>query len=229
MNLNEFEKIMKNVSDEKFNETISKGALQLEDDQIKATSFVFWLVYMAESDLNDVIDGAWKLTQKHGTENKDVWEIVEGWVQEMLTGEKEYEDKLDEVVGELSEEKRKEIMGIVKDFYQKKRIPNIAQLDYFIDKIRVVEGLYGETERVKLFWKLNSLRNKISHNKIDELRYNDEDLKQRSVREKLLLDYFRTALETDFSKSESWNSLSDEQKAQIEEKVKEIKRENTDL
>jgi len=50
-----FKQTIKTVSDDKLNETISKGALKLTDEQIATVSFVFWLVYMAEIDLKDIL------------------------------------------------------------------------------------------------------------------------------------------------------------------------------
>lgn len=224
VNIELFEKTMKEISDKEFNESIPKGALKLDDNQIQAVSFVFWLVYMAENDLNYVISEAWELTKQHKIGGEDAWAIVEGEIQEMLSGQKEYEDRLEKVVADLDETKRIEILGIVKDHYQKKRVANIEHLDYFIDKIRVIEGLYGKTARTKLFWKLNDLRNKISHNEINNLKYNGGDLRERSVREQLLLDYMRTAIETDFTKSEFWASLTKEEESKIKQKYQEIKK-----
>jgi len=51
-----------NESDEsRLNESISKGALKLDDKQIALVSFIFWLCYMAEVDLTKSIIGAWKM------------------------------------------------------------------------------------------------------------------------------------------------------------------------
>ena len=52
--------LVQNASDEKLNRTISHGILQLANDQIDTVSFVFWLCYLAETDLNDVVKGSWQ-------------------------------------------------------------------------------------------------------------------------------------------------------------------------
>lgn len=144
--------IMKEVSDEMFNETISKGALQLSDNQIQTISFVFWLCFMAEKDLKDVINQAWGLSTLEVRES----------VQKILLKE-----------------------------FSKKEDFNINNLEYFADKIRVHSVICNDG-LTKLLWKLNGLRNDISHNRIDKLEYNGQSLFLREVKEKILLDYFKT-------------------------------------
>lgn len=146
--------IMKEVSDEMFNETISKGALQLSDNQIQAVSFAFWLCYMAEKDLNDVIKQAWKLSVISHPE-------ISEYVQKIL----------------------------LKTFSKKDNF-DINNLEYFADKIKIHEIIYND-DLTKILWKLNNLRNNISHNRIDKLEYNGQSLFLRETKEKILLDYFK--------------------------------------
>lgn len=153
--LDDLKVIMKNVSDEKFNETISKGALQLSDNQIQTASFVFWLCYMAEKDLNDVLRQAWKLSTE-------------------ITNP------------EISESDQK----ILLKTFSKKDNFDIDNLEYFADKIKIHEIVCND-DLTKMLWKLNDLRNDISHNRINELKYNERSLFLRDTKEKILLDYFK--------------------------------------
>jgi len=174
--------IITKVSDNELNEVISKGALKLSNEQIATVSFVFWLVYMAETDLNTVISEAWSKSKQFFS--KDVHQITRKMLQKMIP----HGRKID-----------------------------VENLEYFSDKIKIFEAMFGRTSRTELLYKLRDLRNDISHNRIDELRYNGGDLSLRTTKEKILLDYFEIALEVDFSKSDFWNSLTEDEKAQIEE------------
>lgn len=169
------------------NETISKGALKLTDEQTGTVSFVFWLVYMAETDLNDVISEAWQLAKK--TASPEVQATAKQMLEDMIKGER----KID-----------------------------IENLEYFVDKIKVYEAMFGKNKHSKLFWKLNDIRNDLSHNRIDGLKYEGLSLSLRSTKEKVLFDYFDTMNETDSSKSKFWNSFTPEEKKVIEEKFRII-------
>ncbi|MDO9230962.1 MAG: hypothetical protein Q7U36_00565 [bacterium] len=146
--------IIESVSDEKFNETISKGALKLNDNQIQTVSFIFWLCYMAENDLNDVLKQAWQLSTE-------------------ITNP------------EISESDQK----ILLKTFSKKDNFDINNLEYFADKIKIHEAMCDDN-LTKLLWKLNELRNDISHNRINKLGYNGQSLFLREIKEKILFDYF---------------------------------------
>jgi hypothetical protein len=176
-----FQGKIREVSDQKLNETISKGALKMSDEQIATTSFAFWLVYMAETDLNTALSEAWSSSKSL---LPNAIEAAEKMLKEMIPGKREVD---------------------------------INDLQYFSEKIKVYEALMGATERTKLLWKFNDIRNDLSHNRIDKLAYNDEVLSLRETKEKVLIDYFRTALNPDLSQSKVFNSLSAEQKAEIEQ------------
>lgn len=145
--------MMKEASDELFNDTISKGALQLNDNQIQTVSFVFWLCYMAEIDLNDVIKQAW---------------------QQSITLHPEFDESVQKI--------------LLKTFSKKDEF-NIDDLEYFVDKIKVHEAVCDD-DLTKILWKLNGLRNEVSHNRIDKLEYNGQSLFLRETKENILLDYF---------------------------------------
>ena len=145
------------VSEEKLITTISKGALKLTDKQVDTVSFVFWLVYMAEIDLESVIKEAWAMAGNG-----------------------------------FSDEVRQRANELIQEQYDGSRTININKLDFFIDKIVVLEALYGKNERVKMLYKLNDLRNDISHNRIHSLTYEGLSLDDRATKEKILIDYFET-------------------------------------
>jgi len=94
---------------------------------------------------------------------------------------------------------------------------DIENLEYFSDKIKIYEVMVGKTKHAELLHKLKDLRNDISHNRINELKYNNEDLFLRATKEKILIDYFETETEDDLSRSDIWNSLTEEQKIQIKQ------------
>jgi len=143
------------VSDEKLISTISKGALGLSDGEINTVSFVFWLVYMAETDLEDIITEAWRMAGSAFSE--DVKRLATEILQKQYSGSRTVD-------------------------------PN--KLVYFIDKIVVLEALYGKDARVKMLYKLNDLRNALSHNRIGALSYGGMLLSNRPAKEKILIDYF---------------------------------------
>lgn len=175
-----FQTKIREVSDQKLNETIAKGALKMSDEQIATTSFAFWVVYMAETDLNTALSEAWSSSKSllpYAVEE------AEKMLKEMIPGKREVD---------------------------------INDLQYFSEKIKVCEALMGATERTKLLWKFNDIRNDLSHNRIDKLAYDNEALSLRATKEKILIDYFKTALNPDLSQSKIFNSLSKEQKEEIE-------------
>jgi len=157
---------IKNVSDQQINETISKGALKMNNEQIATVSFVFWLVYMAETDLNKILNES--LTTTMSTLSSEVTKKVEEILKEEIKGKKEID---------------------------------INNPECFSDKTKIYEAMFGKTERTKLLWKLNDIRNDLSHNRINNLKYDGQLISLRKTKEKILIDYFETALQTDFSKS----------------------------
>lgn len=166
-------KALKKGSEQQLNETISKGALKMSDQQITTVSFAFWLVFMAETDLNDITKKAWTLSGLfYSPEETTKAKLI---LTEMVGG---------------------------------KRSIDIDNLEYFSDKIKIYQAMFGENDRTKLLWKLNTIRNDLSHNRINELQYDKHPLFERETKEKILTDYFATALASDISQSEFWNSLS---------------------
>ena len=147
------------VADERLVTTFSKGALGLTDQQIDTVSFVFWLVYMAETDLESIIKSAWSLAGSG-----------------------------------FSDDVRQRANKILQERYSGSRIVDVNKLDFFLTKIVVLESLYGKDVRVKMLYKLNDLRNDISHNRIDNLMYDGLALSERPAKEKIIIDYFETLM-----------------------------------
>ncbi len=163
-------------------DTLSRGALKLEDDHINTVQFAFWLSYMAETDLNDVIKEAWEMATKNA--DPSLIEVTKKVLQEGIRGEKELDPE---------------------------------NLKYFSDKIKLYESFYGKDNRTKLFWKLNDIRNALSHNRLDKLTYNENNISDISVRRQLLKDYFETAMEDkDWTQSDFYKSLTPEERELIE-------------
>lgn len=85
--LDALKKIIDNAGSQELVETLSKGALKLDQDHINTVQFTFWLVYMAETDLNEVIQEAWKLATS--TSDQTVIDATKALLQEGVKGEKE--------------------------------------------------------------------------------------------------------------------------------------------
>ncbi len=201
--LEELKKRLSVVSETQINEMFSKGALKLTEAQIGTVSFVFWLVYMAEADLNTISKKAWEIAKDPASHEIEV--VAEKMLQDRIGGQKIICPSCGTVC------RNREI----KPF----------EPEYFSDKIKVYEAFFGKTDRTNLLWKLNDIRNDLSHNRVDTLSYNGELLSERNTKEKLVLDYFRTSQDVDLSKSDIWNSLSEEEKETIRELYEKAERE----
>lgn len=189
--------ILKNVLEENrdkpIDEAISKGHLKLNDDLIETISFIFWLCYMAEIDLDETLRKAWEVSKMACPDNSE----TKKYIKEKFGIDLKYIDVND-------------------TDYSSKEIT-------FGNRIDILDKILGKTNRVKLLWKLKKIRDAISHTRIDNLKYNDNDLILRETKENLLLDYFRFQGEQDFSKSKILSKLSDEQKIEINQKFEEHK------
>lgn len=211
MDVEAFEKFMKELPDTKFNSSISKGALKLTDEQIDTVHFVFWMCYMAEIDLKTVVTEAWSNSSKLFP--SEVAELAKMRLNEMILGKKNinFEDE----ISSLSDDLKTRIRESVNQNYLKKRDIDVENLDYFMDKIRVYEAMFGKNDRCKILYKINDMRNAISHNRIDSLLYNNENLSLRGTKEKLIMDYVRSAFNSEFEDTDFFKSLSEEDKELI--------------
>jgi hypothetical protein len=212
MDIDTFTEMMKGVSDEKFNETFSKGMLQLTDEQTNTILSMFFLCYMAEKDLEEVLTTAWREASIHFS--PEVNTQAKETLKEMVFGKRDLQ--LNQAMEGLSEEVIAKIKQAVRQGYIEKRDFDIDSLEYFSDKIKIYEAMFGENERTKLLWKINGIRNDISHNRINQLTYNKEDLMLRGTKEKLLVDYLRTSFTSNFEDTEFFKKLTPEQIAEID-------------
>lgn len=199
---------MKEVPDEKFNETISKGALKLTSAQINTVSFVFWLCYMAEIDLESVLTNAWQIASAPFSQEERT--LAKSMLKNMAFGTRDL--KLDDALTVFPPETINKIQATVDQNYITRRDVDVEGLEYFSDKIKIYEAFYDKNERTKLLWKINQIRNDVSHNRIDQLTYNNESLELRETKEKLLIEYLRTSFTSKFEDTNFYKRLTPDQK-----------------
>ena len=161
--------LMKSVPEAKINDAFV-AALQLSEEEKETVNFAFWLCYMTENDLERAIQEAWSLSASHFTQ--EVNELAEKMFSEELKGyrfneidESEFLDKYPH----LSEKEKKEISNFISTNYNQKRLfTSVTDIPYFSDKIKVQQAYFGNTDRTKLLWKINEIRNDLSHGRIQE-------------------------------------------------------------
>ncbi|MHB8830899.1 MAG: hypothetical protein ACYC44_02205 [Patescibacteria group bacterium] len=177
---------------------IPKGVLKLTDEQITTVSFVFWLVYMAENDLNTCLTKAWEMSKKPFT--SDIHIIAKA--------------KINEAVGS-------EACPSCGTLGKGRKIDPENPL-FFSDKIKLHQVMMGKTKFVSLLWELNNIRNDLSHGRVNTLSYKNQPLVNRETKVKILTDYLDSMFEVDLSKAKFWSSLSEEQQQEIERMYNEI-------
>lgn len=137
--------VIMSAPNDRFNTIITKGILDLDDNKIETVSFIFWLCFLVETKLEELI-------------------------KEAISAHKFL----------LSEEVKQ---VLIKDYGV-----DFSKLEYFRDKIKIYEIAVGKNKFSELLWKINQIRNAISHTRIGELKYEKEDLFMRKTKEKLLID-----------------------------------------
>jgi len=145
----------------KFYSLIPKGYLKLNDQQIETVSFVFWACHLAEIQMDTLIKQAWDLAEK--TFSKDETDTAQKFL------DKKIKDK----------------------FSKRARNIDIKNLEYFGDKIKVINTLSGDTDYTNLLWTLKNLRDDISHTRINELQYKGKSLNNSKTQKALLIDYVK--------------------------------------
>lgn len=181
----DLEKFMPLVPENKFIDFIPKTLLKLDQTTIDTVSFIFWFCYMAEIEIYHTIKTVYnRVTEKYSMEE----------------GRKMYKDVIHTLIlNEFGGKPRCEACG-------NKKYYDIENLDYFIDKIKVASLFMGKDHKfIKILWKLNGLRNEISHNRLSNLIYNKQNLCLRTTKEELLFDYKEASLlPMDKNKSPVW-------------------------
>lgn len=183
--LKELKQRIKSASNEELARIISDAALRLDREQTDTVSFVFWLSFMAEYDLDEVLCGVWKVAKKYE-----------------LSGE--------EVIKIIKEKYGIDVTKIDPDDpdYDPARI-------YFGDRIKIYEDLFGANDSVKLFRKIKNLRNDISHGRIDKLEYNSFNLRTKEGKRKILLDYFEEMTKGGSSEPPIFQQMTDSEKEEV--------------
>lgn len=187
--IEEFKKLIDKADESELTKILLSHSLGLNESEVQTVSFCFWLVYMAETDLNDAIKDAWETATENSTDKEK--ELVLKLLNDQIKGPR----KLDP-----------------------------SDLQYFSDKIMVYQCFYGEDHRTKLFWQLSDIRNDLSHNRVGGLNYEDESLYELTTKKKLVFDYLSTmSREVDLSSSPFFNSLTDEERKIVIERVNEVR------
>lgn len=191
-------KMAKDASEERLNNAISKGALHLSDEQVDTVSFVFWLCYLAERDLEAVIKNP--LAQLEKTTLPEILAETKRKINELAFGKNE-SLSLEDCLKDISPEVAEKIRATIKERYQEKRTVNIDNLLYFADKIKLYEGLFGHNNVASVLWKINDVRKDLSHLRVDELTYEGASFSLRNTKEKAFGDYLTAVGNPDTSKS----------------------------
>lgn len=185
INLEDFKKLISLVPENKFIEFIPKTLLGLDQATVDTVSFIFWFCYKAETEIYHIIRTVYNQTKKKYTSAE---------------GPKLYKDIIHTLILNEFGGKPKCEMCKAKKYY------DIEELEYFIDKIKVASLFMGKDHKfIKILWKLNYLRNEISHNRLDNLTYNEKKLNLRTTKEELLFDYAEASqIPIDKNKSSVW-------------------------
>lgn len=212
---------LKSRTDEELSD-IFIHALNLNPKQVKLVNFVFWFCYMVETDL----DKALKVISRHSDTlfPPEVNEFAKKIIADGLKGYGETGMEIETLLTEMAikmEDIDKISTFLKKNYLKKRPFTGIEDLPFFIDKIRVYEFLVGKNNHVKLLYKINNIRNDLSHGRIDTLTYNKQSLFLRTTKEALVEDYFEAIFEGDLTKSPIWNSLTPEQIIEIEKMKKD--------
>jgi hypothetical protein len=220
--IEDIKKIIGTMSEDKIINAISKGALKLSDEQINTVSFIFWLCYLAERDLESVLTKPWELIST--TTSPEVITKAKEMLDNIVFGSKKTDKDLENILENLPEEEAKKIRAIITKDYRLRRTSGIDNLEYFTDKILMYEGMFGKNNVVSILWEIKELRNAISHNKIDSLTYNGKDLVLRETKEKILIDYLEAVSEPDHSQKilEDKLELTDEDQAAIRKTLEQL-------
>ncbi|KKK80295.1 hypothetical protein LCGC14_2824900 [marine sediment metagenome] len=195
--MNSFELLKKRIEASSNNDLariISDAALQLDEEQTNAVSFVFWLSFMTEHDLDQVLCEAWKAAKQYGPCGEEVVKII----------------------------KEKHGIDVAKiDPDDPDYDPMIIS---FGNRIKIYEDMFGTNSHVKLFRKIKGLRNDISHGRIDKLEYKNLDLRTKEGKQEILIDYFEIMTQKDSGSSLVFQQMSEGEKEEVEKIFKQWKK-----
>ena len=179
--IDELKKRLELATDEQITTIISHGTLKMNDTQTATVSFVFWICYLAERELENVLVEAWKKTKEILSTDNDT--IV--YIRNKYKIRNEIIDTSD---------------------------PNYKPNDItFTDKIDIFQKINGDTKMTKFLWKLKRIRNDLSHGRIDDLKYDGDNLYTKEIKEKMLIDYFDCLLNNDWKNQTKYNDNANTQ------------------
>lgn len=199
--IDQLKKVIKSLPDKKLSQIIFHDALKLNNNTTDTISFVFWICFMAEQDLKDIEYEALRIAKIAYPKGAD-----------------------EEVLKIIKEEYGIQLHKIDPDDKN-----HSEQNIYFGDLIKIKEKLFGKTNFIKLLWKLNDIRNNLSHGRINSLQYNNESLFQRLTKEKLLIDYFTFATKSNIDNSPIWKTLTPEERKESENNLNKITKNKNDI
>lgn len=185
-----------NADERFFNTFIPEKILKLSSPRIETVQFVFWFCYSVEKQLNEISQLGWKTQEKiEGKASKEVLEFIE----------KEYKIKVEKIDSTHPKFDVSDIM--------------------FNDLIDILEKISGTSDFTRFLRKIKGLRNDLSHLRIEELKYDGEDLLDNKVKSKLLSDYIQLMNKFNDMKWEGGliNQLSEEDKKRIDIKYNKWK------
>lgn len=191
--IEQLEKVIQNLSDEELSLMIPKASLKLDPNVIQTANFAFWLCFMAELDHSSILEEAWNASKKVYGNSEEVIDLI------------------------------KQKFGIKVEKIDPNEPGYNANNITFGDKIYVLELMIGKNDSVKLLWKLKNIRDNLSHGRINQLDYDDQNLQLRITKEKILKDYFTYGLNFNLDKSPVWKQLVEEDKKDINNKLKQLK------
>jgi hypothetical protein len=179
------------ASNDELARIIFDAALRLDKEQTDTISFVFWLGFMAEHDLDQVLCEAWKMAKRYGPSGGEVIKII------------------------------KEEYGIDITKIDPSDPDYDSMSINFGDRIKIYKDMFGNNSHVELFRKIKGLRNDISHGRIDKLEYERLDLQKKEGKQKILTDYFETMIQKDSGESPILKDMSKEERNEVEKIFKQ--------
>jgi hypothetical protein len=188
----ELKDVLKLATDKQLAQIISHGVLKLTDTEVDTISFVFWIIYMAEWDLYELMVIAWNSTKKRLSLNDATIQYLR---------------------------KNYKIKNEIIDPTDPKYSPNDIT---FTDRIDIYQKICGSTKLTKFLWKLKDIRNDLSHGRIKNLKYNNASLYLRETREKILLDFIDSLRNNDWQNAAFWQNLTEEEKEEMRKRAKQL-------
>jgi len=177
-------------SDEDFSKFLAETMLGLSPHQIHTIQFAFWFCYIVEYELDKILQKSFKnMESVMGKTPKELLDFIKN----------KYKIKLEKVNPDDPGHDPKNIT--------------------FNDKIDIVEKIDGKSAHTEILREIKDLRNDISHLRIHNLAYKGENLLDNKVKERLVLNYVKQALEIEDMEKEGGitNESSEEQKRRVDD------------